>query len=272
MAEGISTNLKNEILGIFLGTSKVAPTQYHWGLLKAPPPATGDCTGVEFVPNTDAPGYARKVFTCDATNWDAAANRLISIARPMLFDPATTGPWTSPVGVAAFRDGTTLIADFFGTVDEGTAIGIGDRLKFRQGELSLRYTRTQQRVSVEFANMVMNLLRRQNMAAPNSIFLAFGTKEPTSAGDIQEISGGTYERFEVACSADNWDTPANGATSNLVEFELPWEAHIDMEVKSVAAYTQAVGGSPWLFAPLPSKSLRTGDNLRLPVNTVTLKV
>lgn len=271
MAEGISVTLKNEILGILLGTSKVAPAQYHVGLLKAPPPETGDCTGIEFL-SADAPGYARKIFACDAVNWESAANRTITNARPIYFDPATTGPWISPVGVALFRDGTTAIADFYGTVDEGTAINIGDRLKFRATELALRYTRTQQRTSVDFANQIMNILRRQNIAAPNSVFLAFGLKEPTSAGDIMEISGGTYERFEIACNSTNWLTPTTGETDNLVELELPWEAHANMEIKSVAAYTQLVGGSPLWFAPIASKSLRIGDNLRLPQASIKFRV
>ena len=272
MAEGISVTLKNEILGILQGVSKVAPAQYHVGLLKAPPPETGDCAGIEFLAGSDAPGYARKIFACDGVNWESAANRTIQNARPIFFDPATTGPWISPVGIALFRDSSTAIADFFGTVDEGTAINIGDRLKLRAGDLALRYTRTQQRTSVDFANQIMNLLRRQNIPAPNSVFLAFGLKEPTSAGDIMEITGGTYERFEVACSSTNWDTPTTGATSNLIEFELPWEAHTNLEIKSVAAYTQLVGGSPLWFAPIASKSLRVGDNLRLPQGSVTFKV
>jgi hypothetical protein len=280
MAEGISQTKRHELLNRYRGIPATAQPTLYVGLLTAPPPETGDCSGIEISGN----GYARVPVQSNTSNWSLPSNRAIQNAVRILTGPATPAGWPAPQGIGLFRDDSTAIADFFGAIDRASAIQVNDRFKFNPTALVVRYDAAARGAGVVVSHGILDTIRGVTFTGENQYYLGFGLSDPKQTGDINEVSGGNYERYLVPADTSFWAEPTLGAITNLEEFVLPWDADSDITIRSVGLFSSATGGAAELYAPLSyydpvqgrrvmaPKSLSAGDNLVVRQNMISLSL
>jgi hypothetical protein len=252
MAEGISIPLRNKILdATFRGVPLPAIASYHTNVLTSVPPATGDCSGLEYA------GSARLIVQNNSANWETPSGRATRNINVLKFSVATTR-WEPAQGVGLFLDGAATVADFFGAVDGSTALDVSDRYKYNAGQLTLRYDPDGKYTSAEFAHRILGLLRGVTISSPDNLYLGFGEQIPTSDGNIGELSTAGYARYQIPSAAGSWTAPTAGTITNAEIIELAWTATRDTTIRSIGIYENASGGAPLMFAQLTRANLATG--------------
>lgn len=252
MAEGISIPLRNKILdAVFRGTPLPAIASYHVNVLQSVPPATGDCSGLEYA------GAARLIVQNNSANWETPSGRNTRNINVLKFSVATTR-WEPAQGVGFFLDSGATVADFFGAVDNSTALDISDRYKYNAGQLVLRYDPDGKYTSAEFAHRILGLLRGVTISSPDNLYLGFGEQIPTSDGNIGELATAGYARYQIPSVAGSWTVPTAGSVTNAEVIELEWTATRDTTIRSIGIYENAAGGTPLMFAALTRANVATG--------------
>lgn len=264
MASGIGTTLLHEILGLFQGVPVTAQSSYALELASDAPDATGAAT---LLTSGTAPGYSFQEIDSVPGSWQFVNPRTITNKNLILFTPATTASWPSVQSAVLRRlsGGTPGVVDFFGHVRQGRIIDAGERFKILPGGLVIRISPNKLNIADAFAQMILGLLQGININAPSSINVDFGTADPTLTGDIGKLSGNGYQPLIIPCDADNMEAPLSRTIRNLVEFDHTqlWTAGADMN--NIQSAEVSVSGTPWIRGKFTkAKSLKTGDNIRIP--------
>ena len=274
MASGIGQTLVHEVLGLLKGTPVTAQTAYVLKLGSTAPDETGAMTVLT--------GNGYSDVTIDATPdfWEIPNPDLrIAQNKQVIFFPAATASWDSIQGWQLCRPATGAIpgasasaVDFFGHVVSGRIIDLGDRFKINPGGLKIRLAPNHHAISTQLANSILGLLLGQNISAPSSVVMKFGTKDPAmNMGDIGELVTAGYA--PVTINASEWTEPALRTIKNSVELDHTrfWTTGVNIsEIKS--AESALPNGTPWFkFGFTKSKNMRIGDNLRAPIDSIMIR-
>ena len=102
-------------------------------------------------------------------------------------------------------------------------------------------------------------------AQPSAWYIALHTQDPTDAGNVGEVTGGSYARQNCT----SWAAPSNGLVDNAAEVNFA-----GMPATTVTHFTiwSAVsGGTPYINgALLQSKTTLAGETLRLPIGDLDI--
>jgi hypothetical protein len=110
--------------------------------------------------------------------------------------------------------------------------------------------------------IIDHVFRGAPFSAPSSLFFGLFTTSPTDAGGGTEVSGGAYERAELACSETNWADPGtSGVTTNQIAVTFPQPSGASWgTVVAVGLFDAATGGNLIAWGAVsPSKTIADGD-------------
>lgn len=270
MASGIGTNLLHELFGLFQGVPVTAQSSYALELASDAADATGTAT---WLTTGTAPGYSFQEIDCVPGSWQFINPRTITNKNLILYSPATTGSWASVQSAALRRlaGGVPGPVDFFGSVRQGRIIDAGERFKILPGGLVIRISPNKLNIADAFAQMILGLLQGTNINAPASITVDFGTADPTLTGDIGKLTGNGYQPLTIPCDDTNMEAPLSRRIRNAVEFDHTqlWTAGAD--ISNIQSAAISVAGTEWIRGKFTkSKSLKTGDNLRIPAASLSV--
>lgn len=271
MATGIGATLITELLGLFKGTPVTAQSQYALELASDAPDETGACT---LLTAGTAPGYSPVLIDSVPASWQMVDARTITNKEIILFPAATTGSWPSVQAAVLRRAPNNTpagLGDFFGTIRQGRIIDAGERFKILPGGLVIKIAPAQMLVSDAFASMVLGLLQGVNINAPANINVDFGTLDPTLTGEIGKLTGNGYAALQIACNTTNFNDPLNRQIKNKIEFDHTKLFTPTVDVANIRSAEVSVSGVPWIRGLFTKpKSLKAGDNLRLPVDSLKI--
>lgn len=268
MAKGISTTLAESLLQLFSGSAVTAEATYKLQLTSDPPDIDGNAT---VLTSGVAPGYADVVLNCDSSTWQFVNARKIQNKEHIFFPAASTGDWTKSAQGWLLATSDDVV-HFYGHMHNGRLIRQGERFKILPGGLTIEIRSPL--VSEAFASDILGLLQGNNITAMSNFTLHFGVKDPSQDGQISELVGNNYQPLTIAANTTNIEVPVvgSGQIRNLVEFDHThlWEPTADIP-KIVSGEIRRSDGTPMLRGNFTeAMSLRAGDNLRLPINSLRL--
>jgi hypothetical protein len=105
------------------------------------------------------------------------------------------------------------------------------------------------------------VFRGQTLGAPATFHIALLTADPTDAGTLTEVSGGSYARVAIASSLVNWSgtqgagttvasTGTSGQISNNIALNYPTPTANWGNVTHIAFMDAASGGNAWVAGAL----------------------
>lgn len=112
-----------------------------------------------------------------------------------------------------------------------------------------------------YENLVLaHLFGGAALTQPSAWYIALHTQDPTDAGNVGEVTGGSYARQNCT----SWSAPTTGLTDNGAEVNFA-----GMPATTVTHFSiwSAVSGGTCMIsgALLQSKTTLAGETLRLPV-------
>lgn len=109
-------------------------------------------------------------------------------------------------------------------------------------------------------NILNEVLRGTNYAAPGAVYLAAYTVAPTDAGGGSEVSGGSYTRQTVTFAAPSGNQVANSADILFPVATASWGTIVHFGI------FDAVSGGNLLYhtALSAARAIASGDQLRVP--------
>lgn len=109
-------------------------------------------------------------------------------------------------------------------------------------------------------NILNEVLRGTNYAAPGTVYLAAFTVAPTDAGGGTEVSGGSYARQTVTFAA-----PSGNQVSNTADILFPIASESWGTIVHFGIFDAASAGNMLYHTALTaSRTIETGDQLRVP--------
>lgn len=109
-------------------------------------------------------------------------------------------------------------------------------------------------------NILNEVLRATNYAAPSTVYLAAFTVAPTDAGGGTEVVGGSYARQTLSFAAPSGNQVANSAEILFPTATASWGTVVHFGI------FDAVSGGNMLYhtALTASRTIGAGDQLRVP--------
>lgn len=109
------------------------------------------------------------------------------------------------------------------------------------------------------------LLRGAAATQPAGTFISLHTADPTEAGGVAEVTGGSYARQSATFAGATTDGGGNTSTSNTAA--INWINMPTATVTHVGIWSAVTGGTMLYSAALSaSKALTTGDNFTINAN------
>jgi hypothetical protein len=210
--------------------------------------------------------------TIDGTpdDWEFINDRQITNKKLILFPAAGLTSWANIQGWVIHNTAGDRLA--FGHVTQGRIIDAGQRFKILPGGLTISVSLTQKFISDAYAKAILQLFQGTNLPAITASQLRFGKSDPTLTGDIGELVGTGY--VPVALTAADFEaTPANSRLRNqaIVDYDRFWNATVDTSgIKSAALWVSGVQYLCGKFSADASLNLKIGDNIRLPINSLSI--
>lgn len=232
--------------------------------------------GGNFTPPASGTGYTKTSYPTGVSYWTEPVNRVTTNQQPVYFPDALT-QYPTVVAIGIFDETSDTVPLYFGHIDLGKSIDIGDGYYFPPGKIIIQEKQTSFTKSDYLANSQLKLLRNETFETPSEIFLALGTMSPTSTGDIGELTASKspgYTRISIPCNSTNWQVTGRTAR-NLLQLVFPAANNADWEdIKSFALHRTATGNTNLLycgtFGENNTKVISSLDILRIPVGAITV--
>lgn len=232
--------------------------------------------GGNFTEPAGSTGYAKVPYPTGVSFFSEPVNRTCFNQQPIRFNNALT-QYPTIVAIGLFDELASTVPLYFGHIDQGMSIEIGDALYFPPGKVIVKETQASFNKSDFLAHSQLKLLRNETFETPAEIYLALGTMPPTATGDIGELVASNspgYIRVPIPCNATNWQITGRLAR-NLIEIVFPaangapWES-----IKSFALHRSSTGVGNMLycgsFGPNNTKVINSLDIARIPVAAITI--
>jgi len=245
---------------VFIGLSTTLPT----------------IDGGNFTEPAASTGYTKISYSTGVSYWTEPTNRSTSNQQEINLPLALT-QYPTIVAVGIFDDSNDTVPIYFGHIDLGRSVGVEDGYYFPPGKITIHEKQATFCKSTYLANSQLKLFRNETLETPSEVFLALGTKAPTTEGDIGELVSSmshNYARVAIPCNTDNWQQTGR-TVKNLKEILFPAAGYSDWEaIKSFALYLASTGTTTLLyagtFAENETKVINAMDKLRVPVGAITV--
>lgn len=232
--------------------------------------------GGNFTEPAASTGYAKVPYPTGVSFFSEPVNRTCFNQQPIRFNNALT-QYPTIVAIGLFDETSNTVPIYFGHVDQGMSIEIGDSLYFPPGKVIVKEVQSTYNKSDFLAHSQLKLLRNETFETPAEVFLALGTMPPTKTGDIGELVASNspgYIRVPIPCNAANWQITGRQAR-NLREIVFPAAENAAWEsIKSFALHRTATGSGSMLycgsFGPNNTKVINSLDIARIPVGAITI--
>ena len=266
MATGITPYFAERfVLPQFRGEGVVAPDFYTLRLTSDIPQADGTATPLTA---GTAPGYADLVIDAVPAEWEFINSRHIASKLIKLYPKATTGSWPSVQGWQLLEAATTNIL-FFGHATSGRIIDSTQRFKILPQGLQIKISDVQKFATDAFCSRILGLLQGTNIPAITDFDIDFGTKDPTTDGDIGKLVGSGYAPLNILANATEMGVPAARTIANLVEFDHTRMFTTTKDVEQIISAELSVAGTPCIRGILSTPiSLKANDNPRIEVGSL----
>ena len=274
MADNKSPLQAANLLNFLVGGLVTSPlnNNLYVGLSTTPPTAEGG----NFTEPAGTTGYAKVPYPTGVSFFSEPVNRSCFNQQPIRFNNALT-QYPTIVAIGLFDEIGSVVPLYFGHIDQGMSIEIGDALYFPPGKVIVKETQASFNKSDFLAHSQLKLLRNETFETPAEIYLALGTMPPTATGDIGELVASNspgYIRVPIPCNVATWQITGRLAR-NLTEIVFPaagvtsWES-----IKSFALHRSSTGVGNMLycgsFGPNNTKVINSLDIARIPVAAITI--
>lgn len=232
--------------------------------------------GGNFTEPAGTTGYTKISYPTGVSYWTEPVNRVCTNQQPITFPDALT-QYPTVVAIGIFDETSDTVPIYFGHIDLGKSIDLGDGYYFPPGKIIIQEKQSTFTKSDYLANSQLKLLRNETFETPSEIFLALGTMSPTLTGDIGELvvsKSPGYTRIPIPCNSANWQVTGR-SVKNLMQLVFPAAQNADWEnIKSFALHRTATGNSNLLycgtFGENNTKVINSLDILRIPVGAITV--
>lgn len=259
--------LENYALKPWTGSGVAAFDNVVLELTSDTPDSTGAAT---YLTGGTASNYLPLTIDGTPDQWEFINDRTIVNKQLLLFPAAGATSWSSVQGFV-LRDsaGNRLC---FGHIKQGRIIDAGQRFKILPQGLVIKISSSQMFVSDAYAKNILQLFQGTNFPGIVASQLRFGKLDPTLTGDIGELVGNGYAPINLT-PTDFETAPANKRLRNAVEIDHTrfWNATADTNgIQSIALFVNGVQFLCGRFSGNNSLNLKIGDNIRLPVSSLSL--
>lgn len=274
MADNKSPLQATNLLKFFTGELVTSPLNNNLfiGLSTTLPTASGG----NFTEPAGSTGYAKVPYPTGVSYFSEPVNRTCFNQQLIRFNDALT-QYPTIVAIGLFDESSDTVPIYFGHIDQGMSIEIGDALYFPPGKVIIKETQSTFVKSDFLAHSQLKLLRNETFETPAEVYLALGTRTPTNNGDIGELVASNspgYIRVPIPCNSANWQIISRQA-KNLMEIVYPAADNAPWEpIKSFALHRSATGVGNMLycgaFGPNNTKVINSLDIARIPVGAITV--
>jgi hypothetical protein len=115
--------------------------------------------------------------------------------------------------------------------------------------------------------LVDHVLRNTSYTPPATLYVALHTADPTEAGNVSEVTTGTYATY--ARKALTVGAPTNGVSTNSAD--LTWDNTPVITISHVSIWDSLTSGNPLFYGALSaSKTMASGDTFKIPIGSLTV--
>ncbi|MEH7251897.1 hypothetical protein V7111_07205 [Neobacillus niacini] len=110
------------------------------------------------------------------------------------------------------------------------------------------------------------VLRGIAFTVPTTWYVALHTADPTEAGNVAELTTGTYPAY--ARKVVVFGASANGICPNTAD--LTWDNLTALNLTHCTIWDALTAGNPWFYGPLTAaKLMGAGDTFRMAAGTLS---
>jgi hypothetical protein len=232
--------------------------------------------GSNFTEPASSTGYTKVPYPTGVSYWTEPVNRVCTNQQPVFFPDSIT-QFPTVVAIGIFDETSDTVPIYFGHIDLGKSLNIGDGHYFPPGKIIIQEVKPTFTKSDYLANAQLKLLRNETFETPSEIYLALGTMAPTMTGDIGELTVSKspgYTRIPIPCNSANWQVTGRNV-KNLMQLVFPAAQNADWEsIKSFALHRTATGNTTLLYCGVfgdnETKVINSLDILRIPVGAISV--
>ena len=117
------------------------------------------------------------------------------------------------------------------------------------------------------SKVAQHVLKNTAYTAPSTLYIALHTADPTEAGNVSEVTTGTYATYvrkAVTLGAESGGSCVSSA-------DLTWDSMPAITISHISVWDAATTGNCLLYGALTaSKTMASGDSFRLASGQITL--